>query len=328
MLKDKNLVSVIVPCYNSEKYIFRLFDSIINQTYPYIEVVVVDDGSTDDIDKLINKYYSIFEKHKISFKYIKKSNKGPASAINEGLKHISGDFLIWPDSDDWLVPTSIEKRVNFMKSNPCYGMVIGQVIEVDETNVDLCVRTLEIEDTSNHSMFQRLLWGNGVFFAPVGYMVTMEALKKSIPNLSIFEGNRAGQNWQIMLPISYNYECGFLNEPVGYYLRRSNSLSHDIDTFGKLYKRFNELEEILINVIASINMDCEDKNKILNQIKVEYARKRFELSAYHNNKEKMLLEYKSLKQCKANSIHDIFTLLRGRITILNKLYKIAKGNII
>ena len=123
----KKLVSVVSPCYNGEDYISRYMDSILKQTYRPIEVILVNDGSADKTEEIINSYASVFERSDIILKVITKNNEGSGAAVNDGLKHITGEYLIWPDSDDFLFPESIEKRVKFYYSKVIWKKLTQQL---------------------------------------------------------------------------------------------------------------------------------------------------------------------------------------------------------
>ena len=89
---EKGLVSVIVPCYNAEKYIGRFLDSILGQTYKKIQLIVVDDGSTDNTVNILKQYEKNMEKKDIKYIIIQQSkNQGQAAAVNEGLKFVKGE---------------------------------------------------------------------------------------------------------------------------------------------------------------------------------------------------------------------------------------------
>ena len=112
-------VSVIIPVYNSKKYIKDCINSVINQTYKNLEILVINDKSTDSSLKIINK---------IKDKRIKvinlKRNSGVAVARNEGIKAATGDYICFIDSDDYWTLTKIEKQVKFMKEND-YTFIYG-----------------------------------------------------------------------------------------------------------------------------------------------------------------------------------------------------------
>ena len=115
---EKELISIITPCYNVASTLEQYLKSILNQTYNNIEVIAVDDGSTDDTAKILKRYISIFAENKMTLKYIYEDNAGLGAAINNGLKYVEGDYLCWSDPDDFYFPTSMEKRLREFHKHP------------------------------------------------------------------------------------------------------------------------------------------------------------------------------------------------------------------
>ncbi len=107
----KQLVSIIIPIYNVEKYLEQCIKSLINQTYRNLEIILINDGSTDKSTKICEKYKN--QDNRIVF--INKKNGGAASAKNEGLKIAKGDYITFVDSDDFIEPDMIEYMVNTIK---------------------------------------------------------------------------------------------------------------------------------------------------------------------------------------------------------------------
>ncbi len=103
----EKLVSIIIPVYNAEKYIKKCIESIINQTYKNIEIIVVDDGSKDNSLNIIKKY-----KNDSRVKIISTQNHGVSFARNLGLKKCAGDFVMFVDSDDWIESNAVEVLLN------------------------------------------------------------------------------------------------------------------------------------------------------------------------------------------------------------------------
>lgn len=102
-----SLISVIIPVYNAESFISNCIDSVLNQTYKNIEIVVVDDGSTDETAKIINKYK---EQHQ-NIIYVYQPNQGCSFAKNTALEYINGDFVQYLDADDVLSLDKIELQI-------------------------------------------------------------------------------------------------------------------------------------------------------------------------------------------------------------------------
>ena len=117
----KDCISVIVPIYNVEEYLGRCIESIINQTYQNIEIILVDDGSTDN-SLSICKEYAIKDRR---INIIHKENAGVSSARNIGLKKSKGEFVTFVDSDDYVKLTCFEKMIRGIKNNDVDMVVVG-----------------------------------------------------------------------------------------------------------------------------------------------------------------------------------------------------------
>lgn len=114
------LVSIIVPVYNVEKYLPECVDSILEQTYKSIEVILVDDGSTDSSGELSEKYAEDYAFVKV----IHKKNAGLGFARNTGIDYATGDYITFVDGDDFIAPDHIEKLLSNIKNgnlDACYG---------------------------------------------------------------------------------------------------------------------------------------------------------------------------------------------------------------
>ena len=131
---EKDLVSLITPCYNGERFVHRLLDSVLAQSYNNIEHIIVDDGSTDRTAEVIKSYIPKYEAVGKSLIYIYQENGRAASAVNRGLKVVSGAYLSWPDADDYYTSSeSIVKFLTALKKLPkSYGIVRCDAILIDE----------------------------------------------------------------------------------------------------------------------------------------------------------------------------------------------------
>ena len=108
---NTELISVIIPCFNSGMIVKRAIDSIINQSWSEIEIILVNDGSTDTETLKILNSYSHFNKLEL----INQNNFGLSSARNNGVKRAKGSYLFFLDSDDWIEPDALEIMLNFLK---------------------------------------------------------------------------------------------------------------------------------------------------------------------------------------------------------------------
>lgn len=111
------LISVIIPVYNGSKYIQQAIDSILNQTYSNYEIIIIDDGSTDDTREKLQSYRS-------KIRYLYQENQGSAAARNLGIELAKGELIAFLDSDDyWYTPEKLEKQVAYFNGNPSLGCI-------------------------------------------------------------------------------------------------------------------------------------------------------------------------------------------------------------
>lgn len=319
-LKSKPLVSIITPCFNGETYVHRLLDSVLNQTYGNIEFIFVNDGSTDRTEDIVLSYKERFEGKGIKFTYLYQENAGQAAAVNKALKLFKGDYLTWPDSDDWMSDDCIEKKVNFLEEHKEHSIVMCRIAVVNESNTDDTVATLYRRYVDQHDLFDDFITERDVYFAPVGYMVRSCDFLDALPSRDIYEG-RGGQNWQLLLPISYKYTCGYIDEILGYYLTRASSHSRSDKTYIKLLDKYKAHEEILTNTLQTVCMSEDEREYYAKLIDKKYSEIRFSLAFSYGDrnllKESYDKTYKGQKAPLKVRIKYIF----GRSRILYWIYK-------
>jgi glycosyltransferase involved in cell wall biosynthesis len=145
----ENFVSVIIPTYNREQCLKKAIDSVLSQTYPYFELIVVDDGSEDNTAKLVDRISS-------DITYLRQENKGPAAARNRGIDTARYDLVAFLDSDDWFAENKLDVQVKSMRENPEYlishtqeiwyrnGRVLNQKIKHRKSSGNIFSQSLEL----------------------------------------------------------------------------------------------------------------------------------------------------------------------------------------
>jgi glycosyltransferase involved in cell wall biosynthesis len=111
------LVSVVIPCYNSNRYLAETIGSVLAQTYPQIEIIVVDDGSTDETARIARSY---------PVHYIYQPNRGVSAARNTGILHCQGEYVLFLDHDDRLLPGAVETGVRLLEEHPECALAVGE----------------------------------------------------------------------------------------------------------------------------------------------------------------------------------------------------------
>ena len=134
---EMKTASIIVPVYNTEEYLHRCLDSLVNQTYPHVQIILVDDGSCDKSLEICQQYAQKYE----FIEVYHQENRGVSAARNEGLKHIKGDFLFFVDSDDYVLPMYIEHFMNeegpFIGGGYCENPVDGWRLQFQNLEIGM-----------------------------------------------------------------------------------------------------------------------------------------------------------------------------------------------
>jgi len=123
-VKEDTLVTIVIACYNHGHFLPEAIDSVLQQTYPALEIIVVDDGSVDNTKGVTQKYPQV--------KYVYQANQGLSAARNTGIKHSTGACLIFLDADDWLTPGAIERNLGHLQQDESLGFVSGGHYKVFE----------------------------------------------------------------------------------------------------------------------------------------------------------------------------------------------------
>lgn len=131
------LVSIITPTYNRAAFLGTAIESVLAQTYPHFEHIVVDDGSTDDTPALMERYLRDGR-----VRYLSQSNQGQSVARNLAIEHCSGEFICFLDSDDSWFPDKLREQVALFHAHPEAGVVYSDYVFVDEKGNELAMQNM------------------------------------------------------------------------------------------------------------------------------------------------------------------------------------------
>ena len=262
-------VSILTCVYNGEEYVERYIKSIIEQTYSNIELIIVDDGSSDKTKEIIKKYINY--RKEIEIVYLYQENAGQAAAIANGIKHVTGDYLTWADADDYYENDAIEKMATFLDETPKADAVRCNALARNENDLDNISYHMKVpfRYRNKKDIFEDCIFIRGINCFPGVYMIRFDKYKENNPNLYIYV-SREGQNWQLLLPAMYNHKCYYLNEYVYNYVIREKSHSHMQRSLDKKMNRENGIKEILKHTIEILNISVEYKTKLFYEIEQMY----------------------------------------------------------
>ena len=249
-----NLVSVIIPCYNGEKFIERSIRSVMEQDYRDIELIVVDDGSTDRSKEIILGLKTEFDHENRELKYVCQENTGVGGAVSTALKYVSGDYLTLLDADDRFCKDSIGKRAGYLSSHPDFAGVRsnGRCISGDRSWLFINDPETEIRE----DIFDQLIEGTTNNWSGT-YMVRTDILFDIYPDRNIY-CSRYGQNLQILCPVAYGRKIGYVDEVLVEYIIRNSSLTHG---FADSIDNSNGFRDIRLHIIDLIFAETDSAKK-------------------------------------------------------------------
>lgn len=258
MIKQ-GLVSIITPCYNGEKLIHRLLDSILSQDYPSIEMIIVDDGSKDKTHYVIENYINKFKQKGYSLLYLYQDNAGQAAAINRALPLVKGEYLIWPDADDYYSsPSAFSTFVKSFESlDDSYAIVRCGECWVDEKSLQV-IRNFKFNINQEH-IFEEYFTGKESIAMAGLCMVRMSMFDKVNTERKIYD-KRQPQNFQMILPLAYSYKMFTLDKVLFARLIRSNSHSRHIASYEQHKKDFEGYKDILYHTLDKME-DMKDADR-------------------------------------------------------------------
>ena len=231
---DNPLISIIVPVYNTEKYLRKCLDSIINQTYGNIEIILVDDGRKDTSGQICDEYASKDSR----IKAIHKENGGVSSARNQGLAIAIGEWVLFVDADDILPYDTLSYYANVVSSNEV-DMVLGSYVECDEegniTRSDLkqfekqlsMLECLKLFYQSDTILFQGYVWNR---------LMKLSIIKEN--NLKFNESIYFKEDglFAVQYMVNCSLPCYYSSKIVyNYYIHDNSSMRIYNFTFGRKY---------------------------------------------------------------------------------------------
>lgn len=207
------LVSIVAPCYNAEKYLEAALDSIFAQDYPNLEVIIVDDGSTDRSVEMLKKLQEVYD-----FQLLTQANQGVSAALNTGLQQARGVYVATPDLDDIMLPHSITVRARYLDEHPQVGCVGALITYMDNEGRD--IKTQRRSEIHTHS-FDEIL-ADGVVIGAPGALYRMQAMRAA----GLYDPAIKVQDFQMTLRIaSQGYQIHELPVCVTRYRRHPDNLS-------------------------------------------------------------------------------------------------------
>src|SRR5207302_6249746 len=204
------LVSVCMPSFNHAAFLPTAIESVLKQTYPYVQLIIVDDGSTDKSLEIAQGYASRYPERVQVFTHEGNAHRGVSATANLAFQRSSGGYWCGLSSDDAFVRDKVERQVTFLAEHPEIGVVYGPatVIDADGRRVGL---TFARDLTREPDPLLSLLEGN--FLHPRTVMVRRDCLEK----VGLRDESLEYDDWELWIRIAAHYKIAFLPGPVAYY---------------------------------------------------------------------------------------------------------------
>ena len=216
-----HVVSIVIPTYNYGQYIDRAIRSCLDQTYENLEIIVVDDGSTDNTSQIVQR----FDKE---INYILQENSGVSVARNKGLSVATGEFITFLDADDYLTVDSIELRVEILHANPNIGVVFCESYSKDASEDKLTFKPEHEKDFVSGKFYEDLLVKHLRFQTSTALMRSSLAKQFRFPvNIS------NGEDIAYFAKIFFASKAYFLVKPAVINQRHADSLRHNLEEIKK-----------------------------------------------------------------------------------------------
>lgn len=286
------VVSVIVCCYNGSNYLENCLSCLLNQSYSLLEVLFVDDGSTDDSYEKASSYSSLFNEKGGRLLCFSQENKGVGAAASLALSHVSGEYVCCYDVDDILYDDAIKEMVYFLDSNPSYDIVRTNGFK-EEYNKNKSLFVVSEQEKTKTDLFEDILFGRVNNWAG-SYMIRSSALWEVYPTHTISE-SRYGQNLQLLLAVSYGRKAGFIDKPLMEYRFNPVSFTNmDYDYDHKLEK-IQGFKNIRLSILQHLRLNSDYYSKLLD---IKYLIMTMDLDLLFLKRELYKTHYEELRELK------------------------------
>lgn len=261
MCENEPLISVVIPVYNAENFITEALNSVCNQTYRNLEIIVIDDGSTDSSKLQIQRVAEFDERVKL----ISRENKGLINSLNEGITKSNGSYIARMDADDICLPNRFIQQISHFKKHPNISVLFTSIEYINEKN--------EVGRRKVSSKNRLIEPVEFLFGCPVCHpsaMFNMNLLSKS--DITYDSNFNKAEDFELWTRLSSKYSIGILNEVLFQYRIHSGSItSQNSDTQRKvaveaIHKNFNltnDSEKLSLSLYVIYNNHQGNESKAL-----------------------------------------------------------------
>ncbi len=224
MYNSEPLVSIVIPCYNHEQFVQDSIQSVIDQDYENIELIIIDDGSQDDSVIKIQEIIESCKERFVRFEFRSRSNVGLSATLNEATKWCEGKYYSAIASDDVMLNDKTKVQVDFLEDNIDFVGVFGNAQEINERNEYLS----NVSVKNKIFTFEKILLHEESLLAPT-QMLRFKTLIKS----GGYNNNMTLEDWYMWLNISRHGDIYSLDKTLCLYRRHENNISNNLEVMHK-----------------------------------------------------------------------------------------------
>jgi glycosyltransferase involved in cell wall biosynthesis len=219
-----NLISIIIPCYNAEKYIADTIQSVINQTYSNWELIIVNDGSTDNSKLIIEGFLNDYP----NIKLINKQNTGVSDSRNIGMSEAQGEFIALLDADDIWEIGNLSTKIDAIERLPDVDWVFSDAFDADE---NMQIIKVANQGTDNEILNSILLWEGEVVPYPCSNIVFRKKCFDQGIKFDPLFSTAADQDFTLQL--AKNHNAYYIKQPLWRYRIHNNNMSKNVSLMEK-----------------------------------------------------------------------------------------------
>ena len=201
--------SVIIPLYNKAPYVRKALETVCAQTYRDYEIIVINDGSTDNSAIIAEEYLNGVEG--ISYKILFQQNAGVSAARNNGVAQTSGDYIAFLDADDWWNPTFLEKMAQLIEDYPDAGLYASNYMYYKPGKTHVAVSNIE----TGYFNYPKSYYEGGAMPICTGATMIPRRVMDEMGGFPL--GIKLGEDFLLWAKIAMQYKVAFLNEPLAWY---------------------------------------------------------------------------------------------------------------
>lgn len=236
--KEENLplVSVCIPAYNHEKYVVEAIQSVINQEYKNIELIIINDGSKDTTHEMIMGFEEKCKERFVRFEYRNRENRGLSATLNEIVEWSQGKYFSGVASDDVMLKNKVSLLVDKLENlDESYAVAFGNAIFIDDNSNEVYIdkktgeyttkengyklfldyytkgRDFDYKDENKFGSYETLIAGN--YLPAMSYLIKLDKIRE----VGAWTSGNTIEDWEIWLKLSKKYKFVYINEPVALY---------------------------------------------------------------------------------------------------------------